>query len=171
MPRAEPDTVSSIDLGRYLGLWYEIARLPMKHEPADYRDITAEYALQDDGRIQVTNRAVDGSGEGQEAIGEAVAMDASNSRLEVSFLPEGLRWIPFTKGDYWILRIDEAYATALVGSPDRRYLWLLSRTPRVEPATRELFLAHAREQGFDLSDLIDTPQSAAPGAASPAASP
>lgn len=161
MAHPELATVPSIDLPRYLGLWYEIARLPMRHEPADYRDITAEYSLQDDGKVRVVNRAVDGKGEHQEAVGEATPIDDSNSRLEVTFLPEGLRWIPFTKGDYWIIRIDEGYNTALVGSPDRKYLWLLSRTPRVEGTTREDFLASAREQGFDLDDLIQAPQSAA----------
>ncbi|HST46072.1 MAG TPA: lipocalin family protein [Luteimonas sp.] len=161
MRHSDLATVPSIDLPRYLGLWYEIARLPMRHEPEDYTDITAEYALQDDGNIRVVNRAIDGRGERQEAVGEATAVDASNSRLEVTFLPQGLRWIPFTKGDYWIIHIDSGYSAALVGSPDRRYLWLLSRTPRIEPAMREAFLARAREQGFDLAELIETPQSAA----------
>lgn len=161
MSHHELATVASIDLPRYLGIWYEIARLPMRYEPEDYTDITAEYSLQENGKVRVVNRAIDGKGEGQESQGEATAVDASNSRLEVTFLPQGLRWIPFTRGDYWILRIDPEYATALVGSPDRKFLWLLARTPRVVPATREAFLAHARGQGFDLARLIATPQSAA----------
>ena len=82
------------------------------------------------------------------------------SRLEVSFLPEGLRWIPFTKGDYWMIGLEPDYSVALVGGPDRKYLWLLARTPRIEPDTRAHYLALARAQGFDLSPLIETPQSA-----------
>lgn len=158
----EPATVASVDLQRYLGTWYEIARLPMRHEPEDYRDITATYSLQDDGKVRVANRAIDGKGELQESIGEATPVEGShNSKLEVSFLPEGLRWIPFTKGDYWILRLDPGYQVALVGGPDRKYLWLLARTPRIDAATRDEYLATARAQGFDLDELIHTPQSAA----------
>ena len=74
----------------------------------------------------------------------------------MTFLPEGLRWIPFTKGDYWVLRIDEEYRTALIGGPNRKYLWLLSRTPDLDAATRDDFLATARGQGYDLGELIDT---------------
>jgi apolipoprotein D and lipocalin family protein len=153
----EPATVASIDLSRYLGTWFEIARLPMRHEPEDFTDITAHYSLQDDGKVRVRNRALDGKGEPQESIGEASAVDDSNSKLEVTFLPAGLRWIPFTKGDYWILKIDADYTTALVGSPDRKYLWLLSRQPQLDATTQQEYLAHAREQGFDLDDLIQTP--------------
>jgi apolipoprotein D and lipocalin family protein len=154
-----PATVPAVDLQRYLGTWFEIARLPMRHEPEDYRDITATYSLQEDGKVRVANRATDGKGEVQESIGEATPVaDSHNSKLEVSFLPEGLRWIPFTKGDYWILRLDPDYRVALVGSPDRRFLWLLAREPRVDAGTREDYLATARAQGFDLGPLIDTPQ-------------
>jgi apolipoprotein D and lipocalin family protein len=160
----EPVTVASIDLPRYLGTWFEIARLPMRHEPRDFTDITAHYALQDDGKVRVRNRALDGKGELQESTGEARAVDDSNSKLEVTFLPEGLRWIPFTRGDYWILGIDPDYTTALVGSPDRKYLWLLSRQPRIEDAILQDYLAHARRQGYDLADLIHTPHTGHPTA-------
>ena len=155
----DPATVPSVDLGRYLGTWYEIARLPMRHEPADFTDITATYALNPDGTVRVSNRARDGKGERQESVGEATVVEGSgNARLEVSFMPDGLKWIPFTKGDYWILRVDEAYQTALVGSPDRKYLWVLARQPSIPDALRDSFLATAREQGYDLADLIHTPQ-------------
>ncbi|MDN5780891.1 MAG: lipocalin family protein [Luteimonas sp.] len=161
---SEPVTVASVDLPRYLGTWFEIARLPMRHEPEDFTDITADYALQDSGKVRVRNRALDGKGELQESIGEAGAVDDSNSKLEVTFLPEGLRWIPFTKGDYWILKLDPEYTTALVGSPDRKYLWLLSRQPMLDESTKQDFLAHARQQGFDLADLIHTPHTGHPSA-------
>ncbi|NYZ63255.1 lipocalin family protein [Luteimonas deserti] len=154
-----PPTVPAVDLQRYLGTWYELARLPMRHEPEDYRDITASYSLNDDGTVRVANRAIDGRGEPQEAIGEATPVEGShNSKLEVSFLPEGLRWIPFTKGDYWILRLDADYRIALVGSPDRKYLWLMAREPHLPVALRDDYLATARALGYDLADLIHTPQ-------------
>lgn len=160
----EPATVGSVDLPRYLGTWFEIARLPMRHEPADYTDITAHYSLQDDGKVRVRNRALDGKGELQESVGEASVVESGNSKLEVTFLPEGLRWIPFTKGDYWILKLDPDYATALVGSPDRKYLWLLSRRPDIDAATKREYLDHARREGFDLDDLIHTPHTGRPTA-------
>ena len=154
---SEPATVSSVDLSRYLGTWFEIARLPMRHEPEDFTDITAHYSLQDDGKVRVRNRALNGKGELEESTGEASVVDDGNSKLEVSFLPDGLRWIPFTKGDYWILKLDPEYTTALVGSPDRKYLWLLARQPALDDSTKNDYLAHARQQGFDLADLIHTP--------------
>jgi apolipoprotein D and lipocalin family protein len=162
---SEPTTVPSLDVERYLGVWYEIARLPMRFEKPDWTDITATYTLNDDGNVRVRNRALDADGELHEAIGEAVPVEGSgNAKLEVSFLPEGLRWIPFTKGDYWVLRVDAAYRTALVGDPQREYLWLLHRDPRIDATLREDFLATARAQGYDLAALIDTPQTGRPTA-------
>jgi apolipoprotein D and lipocalin family protein len=138
MDRRPPPTAPSLDLTRYLGTWYEIARLPMRHEPAEYTDISASYTRQPDGTIRVDNRAFDGDGQLKESVGEAQVVDpAEPGKLAVSFLPEGLRWIPFTKGDYWILRVDEDYRTALVGSPDFEYLWLLHREPDLDAATRD----------------------------------
>ena len=156
-------TVPSVEIARYMGTWYEIARLPMRHEPPDYTDITATYSLQDDGKVRVENRARDGDGAPQESVGEATPVPGSNnSKLEVSFLPEGLRWVPFTKGDYWVLRIDPDYRIALVGSPDRKYLWLLARTPQIDPSERMDYLATAQTLGYELDELIDTPQRGAP---------
>src|SRR5690606_15296131 len=105
-PSTPPPTIPALDLPRYLGTWYEIARLPMRHEPADYTDITAHYALDADGSLQVRNRALDGDGELQESIGRATVPDPAHpARLKVTFLPQGLRWLPFGKGDYWILEL------------------------------------------------------------------
>jgi apolipoprotein D and lipocalin family protein len=160
-----PATVAAVDLQRYLGTWYEIARLPMRHEPEDYTDITATYSLREDGKIAVDNRARNGDGGPERSTGVAEPVEGSgNSKLEVSFLPEGMRWIPFTKGDYWILRLSEDYDVALVGSPDRRYLWLLSRTPSLDEATRTDYLATAQRQGFELAGLIHTPHTGRPAA-------
>jgi apolipoprotein D and lipocalin family protein len=157
MTTEDPIPVQSLDLDRYLGTWYEIARLPMRYEPADYTDITATYSLQADGKVRVDNRALDGKGELQESVGEATIVPGSgNAKLEVTFLPEGLRWIPFTKGDYWVLRVDADYRTALVGGPGCRYLWLLSRTPDPDDATIKDFLASACAQGYALDGLIHT---------------
>ncbi len=156
-------TVASLDLQRYLGTWYEIDRLPMRHEPEDATDISAHYSLDDDGSVRVRNRCIH-KGELQEAIGRATPVDISNSRLEVSFLPEGLRWIPFTKGDYWVIALDPDYSAAMVGSPDRKYLWLLSRQPEMDATIRDHYIARARQLGFDVDQLIHTPHTGHPTA-------
>ena len=154
--RVDPITISHLDLTRYLGRWFEIARLPMRHEPANATDITATYSLDEQGAIRVQNH-MRLDGEVEESIGQARPVDESNSKLEVTFLPAGLRWIPFTKGDYWVLKLDDAYSVSLVGSPDRKYLWLLARHPHLDEATRNHYLACAQAQGYDLSGLIHTP--------------
>lgn len=155
--------IPRLDLSRYLGTWYEIARLPMRHEPADATDVSAQYSLDEDGKVRVQNRCRV-EGEVEESIGQATPVDAGNSRLEVTFLPEGLRWIPFTKGDYWVLKLDPEYRFALVGTPNREFLWLLAREPRIDPSTRQAYLDEATRQGFDLSRLIDTPHTGTPTA-------
>ncbi|MDR6092962.1 apolipoprotein D and lipocalin family protein [Stenotrophomonas sp. SORGH_AS321] len=156
-------TVPDLKLPRYLGTWYEIARLPMRHEPEACTDVSANYSLQDNGNIRVHNRCRM-EGEIEEAIGEASVVDNDSARLAVSFLPKGLRWLPFTKGDYWVIQIAPDYSVSLVGSPDRDYLWLLSRTPHLDKTVRDHYLATARQQGFDLSKLIDTPHTGKPTA-------
>ena len=156
---ATPNTVAHVDLDRYLGTWFEICRLPLKWEPDGARDVTATYSLNDDGTIRVDNRCLDEDGKPTQAIGQAKPVDDSNARLTVSFLPEYLRWIPFTKGDYWILRVDADYQTALVGDPERKYLWLLHRQPKMDDATRMAWLDVARAQGYALDDLIHPQQS------------
>lgn len=146
--------IPSLDLNRYLGRWYEITRLPQKHEDATATDITAHYSLKDNGKIRVDNRCFDKDSQPAQAIAEAEPVDGSNSKLKVNFLPAGLRWIPFTDGDYWVLKIDAEYQVALVGTPNRDYLWVLAREPMVPPEKLEEYLSEARRQGFDLTGLI-----------------
>ena len=149
-------TVSDFELNRYLGTWYEIARLPMKHQPEDSTDISAVYSLNENGTVRVQNRCLDKDKALDEAIAEATIVDGPNGKLEVSFLPEGLRWIPFTKGDYWVLKIDADYNTVLVGEPDLKYLWLLNRDVNLDEATKQEYLTYAESLGYDLSELIHT---------------
>ena len=149
-------TLSNFDLNQYLGTWYEIARLPMKYQPEDSTDISAVYSLQSDGKIRVENRCLDADKELDESVGEATVIDADHAKLEVSFLPEGFRWIPFTKGDYWVLKIDEHYQTALVGEPDKKFLWILHRNPTLHDNIKQEYLNYALSLGYDLSDLIHT---------------
>ena len=146
--------VPRVDLSRYLGRWYEICRLPLKWEDETASDIAANYSLNSAGRVRVDNRCFDAEGKPSQAIGEAAPVDGTNSRLKVTFLPQFLRWMPFAKGDYWILKLDLEYRTALVGSPDRKYLWVLSRSPKLAEESLQEYLGEASRQGFDLTHLI-----------------
>lgn len=115
-----------------------------------YRDLQPDPGRQ--GAVE--NHCIDHDGKPDRAIGVAVPQDATNAKLKVSFLPQYLRWIPFTEGDYWVLAIDPEYSVALVGTPDRKHLWLLARRAAVQADVVEDYLAVARAQGFDLDRLI-----------------
>jgi apolipoprotein D and lipocalin family protein len=151
---AEPlETEASVDLKRYLGRWYEIARLPNEFE-RNCEGVTANYSQREDGLIAVVNTCRKGGPEGEidVAKGRARIVDeATNSKLEVSFF--GPFW-----GDYWILDVSEDYSLSLVGEPSGRYLWILSRTPEIGEETREAALTHLSGLGYDVSKLHFTRQ-------------
>lgn len=154
----EPSTAVNLDLPRYTGRWYEIARMPMRPEAQCESDVSASYSLQD-GAIAVINECVRPDGSVAVVQGEARMTDPENAaKLEISFAPEWLRFLPFVWSDYWVLYVDADYESALVGTPDRRHLWLLSRTPALEPARLQRLLEHARLKGYDPSRLMGTPQ-------------
>lgn len=143
-------SVPQVDLGRYVGLWYEIASFPMFFQRKCVGDTTAEYAGKDAGTISVRNRCRTEDGF-IEAEGRAtVVPETGNGRLKVSFF-----W-PFSS-DYWIIGLDDEYRWALVGNPNRKYLWLLSRTPQLDAASIEKARDIAARQGFDLANLRMTP--------------
>jgi apolipoprotein D and lipocalin family protein len=145
---APPKTVAAVDLQRYVGLWYEIGKIPNRFQKQCVRGTTAEYTLRADGAVDVVNRCTREDGGTDEARGLAKVVDReSNSKLEVSFVRFlGIRlfW-----GDYWILGLGDDYEYAIVGSPDRRYGWILCRAPRMEPDMLERVHTTLREQGFD----------------------
>jgi apolipoprotein D and lipocalin family protein len=147
-------SVPAVDLARYSGRWYEIASFPLFFQRNCVGDTTAEYTPVPGGSIKVHNRCRTSSGF-DEATGNATVVDGfDNSRLKVSFF-----W-PF-KADYWVLGLDPEYRWAVVGNPSRKYLWVLSRTAKLPPSLLEAALASALQQGFDLTQLRYTAQSAA----------
>ena len=158
-------TVDHVDLDRYLGDWFEIARFPNSFQRDCAGDVRASYARREDGRIDVINRCRDAAGGVSEAHGVArVVDDATSAKLEVRFAPAFLSFLPFVWGDYWILGLAEDYSWAVVGSPDRDYLWILARTPTVGDRAYEAALDAARQNGFDVSRLATTPQTTGPAA-------
>nr|MCU0364652.1 lipocalin family protein [Ignavibacteriaceae bacterium] len=129
-------TVKQVDLKKYAGLWYEIAKIPNSFQDHCAYGTTAEYKLEKDGSIQVINKCYDENGEPDIADGVANVVDKkTNSKLEVSFVSFlGIR--PFW-GDYWIIGLDENYKWAVIGTPGRKYGWILSRTPSLPDETMQ----------------------------------
>ena len=153
------DVVPQVDLERYAGTWFEIARLPNRFEEDCARDITATYTPRPDGRITVVNRCVEKDGSVNEAEGVARRVEGKPpSVLEVRFAPGWLSFLPMVWGDYQIIDLAPDYSHAIVGSPDRKYLWLLSRDPKMDQQLFETLKARARSQGFDVSRLIQPEQ-------------
>ncbi len=147
-------TVPSVDLERYMGRWYEIARFPNRFQKDCRGPATADYALQPGGRVQVTNRCPQADGKTDEALGEARRVgEAGSPKLEVRFAPAWLSWLPMVWGNYWVIDLDPAYTLAVVSEPTREYLWVLARQPHVDAAAWDALMERLRAQGFDLTRL------------------
>jgi apolipoprotein D and lipocalin family protein len=146
-------TFDRVDLSRYVGTWYEIASFPQRFQRG-CTATSATYSVRADGDIDVVNRCHDGAIAGPErsARGRARVVDrASNARLEVSFFR------PFW-GAYWIVDLGAEYEYAVVGHPGRDYLWILSRTPAMDPAVYDAILGRLRAQGYETERLVRTVQ-------------
>jgi apolipoprotein D and lipocalin family protein len=153
----ELQAVPAVEVTRYMGLWYEIARYPTSFQK-NCEGTTAEYTLREDRRVDVLNTCRFGTKDGKPRSATAVArvMDGSNgARLFVNFSP-----IPLLagRGNYWVIYLDTDYQYAVVGEPSGRFLWYLSRTPQITPEVRAKLDAAASAQGFDLSMLKETVQ-------------
>ena len=148
------ETVPRVDLDRYLGAWYEIARYPHSFQAGCVAS-TATYSALPDGRIRVENQCrvdtLDGPVRRATGVAWAIPADASNARLEVQF------WWPL-RGDYWIIALDPDYRYAVVGHPSREYLWILARHPQLESDVYQQLLGTIAAQGYDLRRLERTLQ-------------
>jgi apolipoprotein D and lipocalin family protein len=161
-------TVAHVDLDRYAGMWFEIARMPTRAEDRCECDVTATYAVTDSG-LSVINRCRRADGRIRSAVGRArVVEDRTNARLQISFAPSFLDALPFVWGDYWILDLADDYDAAMVGTPDRKHLWLLSRTPSLPGTELSAFIARANQQGFDTARLLYTEQTVRQAPSAPA---
>ena len=144
-------TVQKVDINRYLGTWYEIARYEHFFEK-DCKNVSANYSMLDEQTIKVVNRCTNMlTNEKKEAIGRAYATDDTNSKLKVSFFR------PFY-GDYWVMILDENYDYVVVGTPSREYLWILARKPILDEKIKNEILQKLPTLGFDASKLIWTIQ-------------
>ncbi|WP_236329414.1 lipocalin family protein [Enterobacter quasihormaechei] len=140
--------VSNFDAQRFLGTWYEIARMDHKFERG-LEKVTATYSAMDDGGIQVVNRGYNPDRQmWQQTVGQAYFTGAPNrAAMKISFFG------PFY-GGYNVIALDREYRHALVCGPDRNYLWILSRTPTITADMKQQMLDVATRQGFDVTKLI-----------------
>ena len=152
-------TVARVDLDRYAGRWYEIARLPNRFQKGCTGNVTAEYGVREDGRIDVVNRCSGNNGEEKRAKGVARVVDeTTRAKLEVRFAPAFLSFLSMVWGDYWIIDLAPDYSYAVVGEPARRYLWVLARESTLEEATYQGILERIEAQGYDPNNLVRTNQ-------------
>ena len=154
-----PQTVAALDTDKYMGTWYEIARFPNQFQTQCAGKVSAAYQLKDSGRIAVTNTCDLANGQRESTEGEAKLGSAGlSTQLRVSFLPKLLRWLPVGWGDYWVIDLASDYRYAVVSDSNRKFLWLLSRTPAMAITDRVAIEARLQAQSFDTRRLVNTPQ-------------
>ncbi len=149
----EITAVETLDLDRYLGKWHEIARFPNRFEEG-CEGVTAEYAMRDDGKVSVLNTCREGGPSGPANSAEGEAWVVEGGKLKVTFVP----WLPFARGDYWVLWIDEAYSVVAIGNPSGKTGWILARSPKISKEQRAAAEAALTKNGYDASKLYNVAQ-------------
>lgn len=160
--------VPTVDLARYQGLWYQIAYYPNTFQKQCVSNTTAQYAPAANSQITVTNSCKTADGSTSTAVGAARIKQprllgvplgpGTPSKLEVRFAPAALAWIPGVWANYWVIQLADDYRYAVVGEPTRKFLWILSRTPVMDPADRALIETTLLQQGYDPAKLQEEPQ-------------
>lgn len=156
----ELPTQPDVELSEYSGTWFEQARLPNRFQKDCVANVQAEYVLQADGTLSVSNQCTDKDGatktaQAQGRLSNAVATKDS-AILEVRFAPKWMSWLPLVWGDYWIMKIHGDYQYSLVGTPDRKYLWVLARDQQADENVVNELLDYAKTQGFETDTVIKT---------------
>lgn len=146
--------VTSLDLQRYAGQWHEIAHLPMFFQRKCVDKITATYTVNPDGTVAVHNACRAKNGNMDASDGVAKRVPGAPGALKVRFAPRIVAWLPWVWADYWVIELDPNYQWAVVGSPSRKYLWILSRAPSMNPALFGQIRDRARERGYPVDKLV-----------------
>lgn len=158
---AEPPPLRSIervDVPRYTGTWYEVAKFPNRFQSMCVANTQATYRLLPEGQLEVINRCQKANGEMAEAVGRARQIgEADSPRLKVRFAPAWLSFLPLVWGNYWVVDLDAEYQLAAVSEPTREYLWILSRTPTVDPVVYEALIQRLEAMGLDTRRLERSP--------------
>jgi len=147
-------TVAHVDLNRYSGKWYEIAKYPNWFQ-RKCTEATAEYTPLPNGKIEVHNTCKKlNNGQLKDIIGVAAIKDKdSNAKLSVNFLPSWLVWTGIGSGKYWVIDLEPNYQYVVVSEPKREYLWILSRSPSLDRKTYDAILEKVTAQGLDIHRL------------------
>lgn len=146
-------TIAALDVPRYMGTWYEIAKFPNRFQAKCIANTRAQYLAQTDGSVQVLNSCTTADGT-IDALGLAKQVGATNSpKLQVRFAPAWLSWLPQVWGDYWVIDLDADYQLAAVSDAKREYLWVLSRTPQVNTKVYDALIERLKAQHFDVQKL------------------
>ena len=147
-------TIASLDVPRYMGTWFELAKFPNVFQRKCVGNTRAVYTLNVDNTVQVLNRCRIQDGSTIEALGQAKQIgNATSPVLKVRFAPEWLGWLPLVWGDYWVIDLDDQYQLAAVSDAKREYLWVLSRSPKTDPRLYAALLQRLQQQGFDIDKL------------------
>jgi lipocalin len=155
----DPATVAHADVDRFMGRWYEIARLPNRREANCARDVVTTYERRTPSAIRVVSLCRTTDGEVERLQGVAHIRDgASQAKLELRYAPLALAWLPFLWDDWWILEVAPGYTYMVTGDPSRQTLWIYARTPALDEETYRTLVAHAAAQGYDTTRLVRTPQ-------------
>lgn len=155
---AEVTSVPSVDLGKYVGKWYEVASIPQYFQRKCISNTSAEYSLLEDGMIKVENSCDTESGDRKISEGRAKVVDTkTNSKLEVTFV-KIFTWVFSFGGDYWIIDLASDYSYALVGGPNTKYAWLLSRVPNPSIEVFKKAEEKFRSFGYDTCQILTSNQ-------------
>ncbi len=152
-PTLPNQPVPTLDLDRYAGQWHEIAHLPMFFQRKCLGAVTATYTPKPDGTIHVHNACHTRDGV-QTVDGEAKIAEDQPAAFKVRFAPAWLGWLPRAWADYWVIEVDPDYQWAVVGSPSRKYLWILARRPDMPRAQFEAIRERARQRGYAVDNLL-----------------
>ena len=152
-------TIASLDVPRYMGTWYEIAKFPNWFQKKCVSNTQAVYSIRPDGNLKVLNSCKTADEKISQAEGTARQQGPKDSpKLEVRFAPEWLSFLPMVWGEYWVIDLDAQYQVAAVSDSKREYLWVLSRTPQLDKKTYDELLLRLRGQQFDTRKLEITQQ-------------
>jgi apolipoprotein D and lipocalin family protein len=159
--QADLPTVDKVDMIRYAGLWFEIARLPNKLQAECAGDVTTSFTRRGMRTFDVETRCRRADGSDETDMGIARVQDLNTgAKMEIRFLPLALAWLPFAWSDYWIIDLAPDYGHAMVGVPARDALWILARRPEMDARQLERLIAKAQALGFDTTKLVRTRHSA-----------
>lgn len=150
-------SVEKLDLQRYAGTWYELARVPNKQQANCNSDATTTYRLLADGSMRLMSRCRDASERVNVAVARAEPLAGDPARMRLSYLPSCLSWWPGSHVEQWVVMVDDDYRVAVVSDPSRKSLWILSRTPTIDGATFSGLVSRLRMQRYPVDRLVITP--------------